>query len=295
MREITLSILFFLLFSLSAFAANEESVLLKDQADMVNYSYGHQLGRELLAAGIEFKPELLWQALNEGLVKAEPQPPKAGTVDAGQTSTVNDGVGYNFGYQLGTELTDHRIEFRASALWQGLYDAIGQVPPSLEEAKMALLVKEARLSATVATTGQIVAAKNEPPPKVYRLKGQRFIGENLNKEGVISLTSGLQYKVLKSGAGKKPRATDAVLVNYRAKTIEGKEFSNSYPLGIPTPQEFTVNKVIPGWTEALQLMREGDTWELYIPTRLAYKDAGPMAGQTVIFVLELLEILPEFR
>ena len=110
----------------------------------------------------------------------------------------------------------------------------------------------------------------------------------------MTLSSGLQYKVLKTGNGKKQATkNDTVSVLYTMKKIDGQVVGSTYPLGVPTPEEVSVNKGIPGWIEALQLMHEGDRWELYIPQQLAYRDVGPMAGQTVIVDLELLEIFPE--
>ena len=210
-----------------------------------------------------------------------------------------DGGNYSYGYQLGEELTARQIELRGNVLWQGLYDAIDQAKPQLSEEEMTLILESIKISGTTEVVKteeeQPGEAKPEAPPKTYRLKGQRFLGENMDKEGVVTLSSGVQYTVLKSGNGKTPRGTDAVLVNYRARSIEGVEFSSSYPLGIPTPEEFKVNQAIPGLAQALKLMSVGDKWEIYIPAQQAYKDTSPMGGQTVIYVLELLEILPEFH
>ncbi|MHA3773950.1 FKBP-type peptidyl-prolyl cis-trans isomerase [Verrucomicrobiota bacterium sgz303538] len=123
-------------------------------------------------------------------------------------------------------------------------------------------------------------------------KGEKFLKENAAKEGVKTLPSGLQYKVLKQGEGKSPKATDTVSVHYKGTLIDGKEFDSSYKRG--EPAEFPVNRVIKGWTEALQLMKEGDKWMLYIPSNLAYgsrgagRDIGP--DETLIFEVELLKV-----
>jgi len=123
-------------------------------------------------------------------------------------------------------------------------------------------------------------------------EGEIFLEANKKKEGVQTLPSGLQYKVLKAGAGKKPTATDTVTVHYRGTLIDGKEFDSSYQRGKPVT--FPVNGVIPGWTEALPLMEEGAKWELFIPSNLAYgergagRDIGPNA--TLIFEVELISI-----
>ncbi len=122
--------------------------------------------------------------------------------------------------------------------------------------------------------------------------GKTFLAENRKKEGVIELENGLQYKILTTGSGKKPAETDTVSVNYRGTLIDGTEFDSSYKRG--SPAEFPVNRVIPGWTQILQLMGEGAKWQVYIPSNLAYgpkgagADIGPNA--TLIFDIELLEV-----
>lgn len=122
--------------------------------------------------------------------------------------------------------------------------------------------------------------------------GAKFLADNKNKPGVVTLPDGLQYKILVKGSGQKPAATDTVVVNYAGKLINGTEFDSSYKRGEPT--SFRVNQVIPGWVEALQLMPVGSTWELYIPADLAYGDQGapPSIGpnETLIFKVELLDV-----
>ena len=123
--------------------------------------------------------------------------------------------------------------------------------------------------------------------------GRVYLEENAKKEGVKVLESGLQYKVEKEGTGATPKATDKVRVHYTGRTIDGKVFDSSEQRG--TPAEFGVNQVIPGWVEALQLMKEGDRWQLTIPSDLAYGERG--AGEsippnsTLIFDVELLKVL----
>lgn len=122
--------------------------------------------------------------------------------------------------------------------------------------------------------------------------GEAFLASNKNKSGVVTLPSGLQYEIIKAGTGAKPKATDKVKCHYHGTTIEGKVFDSSVNRGEPVV--FPVDKVIPGWTEALQLMPVGSKWKLYIPAALAYGERG--AGQDVkpnsalIFEVELLEI-----
>ena len=123
-------------------------------------------------------------------------------------------------------------------------------------------------------------------------KGKKFLAENATKEGVTTTSSGLQYKVIKEGAGKSPKATDTVLVHYRGTLINGMEFDSSYERREPI--DFPLNQVIKGWTEGVQLMKEGATYQFYIPSHLAYgsRGAGPDIGpdETLIFDVELLRV-----
>jgi FKBP-type peptidyl-prolyl cis-trans isomerase len=196
---------------------------------------------------------------------------------------VTDATNYSFGFDLGEKMRQQQIQFRADALSDGIYDALAQKPPRINEELMTQLLEQAAGNQVPTTTA----------PKAFRLPGQKYISENSSSDGVVTLPSGLQYKIIKTGDGQTtPRKNDKVLVNYRMKTINGKVFSSTYPLGIPTPEILPANQGIAGWTEALSLMHEGDEWEVTIPTRLAYRDSGPMAGQTVIVDLQLLEIIP---
>ena len=124
-------------------------------------------------------------------------------------------------------------------------------------------------------------------------KGEKYLKENATKEGVKTTASGLQYKITKEGDGKSPKATDTVVVHYRGTLLDGTEFDSSIKRG--QPAEFPLNHVIPGWTEGLQLLKEGGKATLYIPSKLAYGTAGTPGGpigpnETLIFEVELIKI-----
>lgn len=123
--------------------------------------------------------------------------------------------------------------------------------------------------------------------------GKAFLAENAQKEGVITTKSGLQYLVLNEGKGKSPKKTDTVVVNYRGTLINGVEFDSSYLAG-REPAEFPLNRVIKGWTEGLQLMKEGAKFRFFIPSHLAYGSRGAGidigADETLIFEVELLKV-----
>jgi FKBP-type peptidyl-prolyl cis-trans isomerase FklB len=135
-------------------------------------------------------------------------------------------------------------------------------------------------------------AKQSEVAKKNKAEGETFLAENKKKEGVKSLATGLQYKVIKAGTGKKPKSNDTVTVHYRGTLINGAEFDSSYKRG--QPATFPVSKVIPGWTEALQLMEVGAKWQLFIPSNLAYGEQGAGSdiapNATLIFEVELVSI-----
>ena len=144
----------------------------------------------------------------------------------------------------------------------------------------------AALAALILTTG--CAAQTPNPIE----RAEKFLMENKAKEGVKTLPSGLQYKVIKDGDGKTPTLTDTVSTHYRGTLLDGSEFDSSYKRN--KPAEFPVSGVIKGWTEALQLMKEGAKWTLYVPAKLAYGERGfpPVIGpnETLIFEIELLKV-----
>ena len=147
--------------------------------------------------------------------------------------------------------------------------------------------------ATFLCAAPAVPAAPAAPAQVGREKGEAFIAENGRKEGVKTLPSGLQYRVIKEGDGKHPTKAEQVVVHYKGTLIDGREFDSSYKRGEPT--KFGVSQVIKGWTEALQLMKEGSKWTLYVPWYLAYgeKGSGKLIGphETLIFEVELIAVL----
>lgn len=137
------------------------------------------------------------------------------------------------------------------------------------------------------------AAENAEIAEAMKKEGEEFLAENAGKPGVVTLKSGLQYKVFKAGNGRKPGRTDKVRCHYEGSFVNGMVFDSSYNRG--EPAVFGVNQVIAGWTEALQLMAEGSEWELYIPYNLAYGEAGAHGAippcAALIFKVELIAVL----
>ncbi len=194
---------------------------------------------------------------------------------------------YALGIDLGRQLRNNLIEVDPDLFSQGLKDALagGKTLLSEEEVRTAIAELQAEMKARVAEARRMSGEDNKKA-------GDAFLAENKKKEGVVTLPSGLQYKILKAGEGKKPTANDTVVCNYRGTLVNGVEFDSSYARG--TPATFPVNGVIKGWTEALQLMPVGSKWQLFIPPDLAYGERGAGAqigpNATLIFEVELISI-----
>ena len=157
---------------------------------------------------------------------------------------------------------------------------------------LSLLSANAIAADTTTTTTITPAAQSQTPEMQNMATGEHYLATNKKKPGVVTLPDGLQYKILTAGKGPKPTDTDIVTVNYEGTLVDGTEFDSSYKRG--EPATFPVGGVIPGWVEALKLMPVGSTWELYIPSELAYGTNGapPSIGpnETLVFKVELIKI-----
>ena len=201
--------------------------------------------------------------------------------------TLEQKASYSFGVDFAKRLKEQGIELDISALNRGIMDAASDTKLAFEEGEMNQFKAEytQQLRAKLLQEQQQLAAKNLEA-------GKQFLADNANKEGVLTTANGLQYKVIKSGTGPSPKPDDTVTTHYRGTLIDGREFDSSYSRG--QPASFPVKGVIKGWTEALQLMKVGDKWELYIPADLAYgaSQRGELIepNSTLLFELELLGI-----
>jgi len=196
-------------------------------------------------------------------------------------------ISYIIGMDIGANFKKQSIDIDPDIMAKGVKDGLSGAKPLISETEakeiMAGFEKEVR---TRRETAQKTAGEKN------KKEGEAFLAANKAKEGVKTLPSGLQYKVIKQGTGKKPAAADTVTTHYKGTLIDGTEFDSSYKRG--KPATFQVGGVIPGWTEALQLMEEGAKWQLFVPSNLAYAERG--AGQiigphaTLIFEVELISI-----
>jgi FKBP-type peptidyl-prolyl cis-trans isomerase FklB len=192
-------------------------------------------------------------------------------------------INYSVGYQIGGDFKLQGVEMQAETVNRGIQDALSGADP---------LMTPEEMQATMAELGKRIADQRTREKYLAKTRAEsenaEFLVANAKKEGVVTTPSGLQYKVLDAGSGQSPKSTDTVTVNYRGTLIDGKEFDSSYKRG--KPATFRVDGVIAGWTEALQMMKEGAKWQLFIPYQLAYGERGQLREKTLIFDVELLSI-----
>ena len=202
-------------------------------------------------------------------------------------SSPEDKESYAVGVQLGNFVNNGIDILDLELVIQGIRDVCAEKDLPLDEAEVQAAFMQAQKKLQAAAQAKMAEAGAE-----NKAEGQAWLAENATKEGVQTTASGLQYKVITEGTGASPTQADSVTTNYRGTLIDGTQFDSSYDRG--EPATFPVTGVIAGWTEALQLMKVGGKWELYIPYDLAYGEQGrppviPPAS-TLIFEIELLEI-----
>ena len=204
-----------------------------------------------------------------------------------QLKDENDRVNYSLGHQIGGDFERQGVEIRPELVVKGIQDALSGAEPLMTQKEMNQALSDMKK--------RIVTAQREERKQAALdnlAKGKAFLEENAKKEGVRTLPSGLQYKVIQEGSGSTPESTETVTVNYRGTLIDGTEFDSSYSRG--KPATFRADRVIRGWTEALQMMKEGAKWQLFIPPELAYGERGTGSkigpNSTLIFEVELISV-----
>jgi FKBP-type peptidyl-prolyl cis-trans isomerase FklB len=205
--------------------------------------------------------------------------------------TPKEKASYAIGMNIGKNLKRDSVEVDPSVLYRALKDAYvgNQLLLTDEEAKAALMALQAEVRAKEDAKLKAAALENKKT-------GEAFLAANKSKEGVVTLPSGLQYKIIKEGAGPKPTAEDTVLCHYRGTLVDNTEFDSSYKRG--EPLKIPVGGVIKGWTEAIQLMPVGSKWQLFIPSDLAYGERGAPGSpigpnSALVFDVELISIEPK--
>jgi FKBP-type peptidyl-prolyl cis-trans isomerase len=215
---------------------------------------------------------------------------QSGATNAQPVTTLNsrkDKESYALGLNMGTNLRRQGVEIDPNVLFQGLKDGYSGGKTLMTEDESLGVLTQLQTDA-----GPRVEQMRQQAGEVNRKEGEAFLTANKTKPGVITLPSGLQYKVITQGKGPKPSATDTIICNYRGTFINGTEFESSYKTG--KPAVLPVNGVMKGWTEALQLMPVGSKWQLFIPSDLAFGERGRgreiAPNATLIYEIELLSI-----
>ncbi|MBS3743515.1 MAG: FKBP-type peptidyl-prolyl cis-trans isomerase [Wenzhouxiangellaceae bacterium] len=207
-----------------------------------------------------------------------------------ELETPEERLSYTIGMDIGESLAGQDMPLDIDIVVQGLRDSfLG------EETLLTQEEKQAEREKFIQQRQEQLQQQRSEEARINLEEGQAFLAANAEKQGVTTTESGLQYRVIEEGDGERPDADDRVTVHYRGKLINGVEFDSSYSRG--EPATFGLNQVIPGWTEGVQLMREGAKYELFVPSDLAYGEQGrpgPIGpNSTLIFEIELLEVSPQ--
>jgi len=201
--------------------------------------------------------------------------------------TQTNKASYSIGLQFGSQISKIQDMVNQDAIIKGFKDGLTEAKPQLTTEEMQTVMQDFQKSMV-----EKQQAKQKEMATSGKATGDKFLVANKTKDGVKTTASGLQYKILTAGTGATPAATDTVVTHYTGTTIDGKVFDSSHKRNAPAT--FPVNGVIKGWTEALQLMKVGAKWQLFIPSELAYGERGAGANigpnQVLIFEIELLEI-----
>ncbi len=210
----------------------------------------------------------------------------AGT-DTLALTTDMDKLSYSIGSDLGKNFKRQGIEINASIMARGIQDGMSGGTLLLTEQQMKDVLNTFQKNLMAKRTAEFNKKADE-----NKTKGETFLSENKAKPGVVTLTDGLQYKIITAGTGVKPTKDDTVTVEYTGRLINGEVFDSTEKTG--KPATFKLSQVIPGWTEALQLMPSGSTWEVYVPSNLAYGQrsvGGPIGpNETLVFNIHLISV-----
>jgi len=226
--------------------------------------------------------------------KTQSEPAAKQEITKADLQTEDDKVSYSIGFSMGSSFKKDELKVNLQMFQQGLEDSYTGSKQILseEEIQKTMMAFQQKMRAKKQVEYRKRMEERNKQGEVNKEKGKEFLEANKTKEGIVVLESGLQYKILEKGTGGSPKPTDTVKCHYKGTTIDGKEFDSSYERG--EPATFALNRVIKGWTEGLQLMKEGGKWQFFVPSELAYGERG--AGQNIgpnevlVFEVELLSI-----
>ena len=219
-----------------------------------------------------------------GMACTQPSKEPVREITQASLKTDQEKLSYAIGLTIGKQIHKDGMDIDDAILFKGVKDGLSATGE---------LMTDEEIKATMLAFRRKMVEEKRKEANVNKKIGDEFLAGKKNEEGVIALESGLLYKVITQGNGKSPTPQDMVQVNYRGMTVDGNEFDSSYKRD--KPASFKVNRVIKGWQEALPLMKEGDKWELYIPSELAYGPRGQRdipSNSALIFEIELLSVEP---
>ena len=203
--------------------------------------------------------------------------------------TEDDNISYGLGFSMGSRFVRDGLGINLEIFQEGMKDGFTGSKQILNEEEMQkiMMALQQKMMAKRQTEQMKEMEERKNLGEANKEKGKKYLEANKAKEGVTTLESGLQYKILKKGTGASPKATDTVKCHYKGTTIDGKEFDSSYKRG--EPATFALNKVIKGWTEGLRLMKEGGQWQFSIPSEMAYgeRGSGPHIGPNAVLIFEV--------
>jgi FKBP-type peptidyl-prolyl cis-trans isomerase FklB len=211
----------------------------------------------------------------------------AGTTWAQDLTSEKGKLSYAVGWDLGADIARRSTDFDVESLIQAIRDTAAGADPKVapEEMRALLTALQEKVRAEQLEAFQKLAEENQQ-------KSQEFLEENKGKTGIVVMPSGVQYRVIEEGEGARPQLNSTVRVHYRGSKMDGREFDSSFARGVP--EEFTVDAVLQGWQEVLPLMKQGSTWQIFVPPELAFGQRGnPPVGpnEALMFDLKLIEII----
>lgn len=189
-------------------------------------------------------------------------------------------LSYATGYQIGDSYKRLTLPLIPDLVLKGMNDARTSATPLLTKGEVRAILSDPK---------KFLLDYDQKNEENARIVGEEFLKSNLKNEGVVQTDSGLQYKIIENGSGSRPKENDRVRLTYQGRKVDGSVFDKKNKT---EPVVWTVNQVVPGLTEGLQLMQEGATWEFYLPAKLAFRDKGPLAQHALIYTIRLAEVLP---
>lgn len=211
----------------------------------------------------------------------------AGPVMAQELITDKEKLSYAVGWDMGGDIKRRSDDFDVETIIAAIRDAVAESEPKIPQEEMVAILTELqqKVRQEQAEAFQKLAEENQK-------KSEEFLANNLSKNGIVALPSGIQYRIIEEGEGSRPGMESTVKVHYRGSKVNGLEFDSSFARGVP--EEFTVNSVLKGWQEVLPLMKTGATWQIFVPPEMAFGARGnPPVGpnEALVFDLKLVEIV----